>query len=412
MLTGYVHRPRYERALREHAGDGMVKVVTGVRRCGKSSLLGNLAGELEGELGPGNVFYRRMDQFDVPLYPTAEWLQDEVAEALRQADDDRPFCVLLDEVQEVRDWEKVVRRLQARQGTDVYLTGSNAHVLSSDLATLLGGRYVQLPVLPLSFSEYLDFAEASSLVFEGVDAAFSEYVRYGGMPAQFVMTRRDERAVSELLQSVYETVILNDVALRVGIGDLDLLAKLVRFVFSTSGCLFSTRSVVNSLASEGRKTTVDTVDNYLRALEEAYIVSECEQMGLVGRKVLRPLRKYYPADTGLRNLMTRFSPSDFGAQLECVVYNELVRRGLDVKVGSLRAGEVDFVAEGLGGMAYYQVSETLRGDETFSREVRPLEAVQNAFPKVVLTLDRFRTGTTDSGVQVMSLVDWLLTERA
>lgn len=192
-----------------------------------------------------------------------------------------------------------MRRLHTQRGVDVYLTGSNAHVLSSDLATLLGGRYVEMHVLPPSFAEYLDFAEAAGISFDGREDAFAEYVRYGGMPAQFELPRRDGDTLPKLLSTVYETIILNDVALHYGISDLDLLAKLVRFVFSTSGSLFSTRNVANALAGAGRRTTLDTVDNYLRDLEASYVVSACEQAGLAGKRVLRPLGKYYPVDTGL-----------------------------------------------------------------------------------------------------------------
>lgn len=251
------------------------------------------------ELGVSNVLCLRMDSFDAPLIPTAEWLEGKVGQLLEHADASRRACVLLDEIQEGEGWEKVVRRPHTQRGVDVYLTGSNAHVLSSDLATLLGGRYVEMRVLPLSFAEYLDFAEAAGISFDGREEAFAEYVRCGGMPAQFELPRRDGDTLPKLLSTVYETIILNDVALHSGISDLGLLAKLVRFVFSTSGSLFSTRNVASALASAGRRTTPDTIDNYLRDLEASYVVSACEQAGLAVKRVLRPLRKYYPVDTGL-----------------------------------------------------------------------------------------------------------------
>lgn len=406
----YVHRPQYEHALDAYRGSGEIVVITGVRRCGKSSLLNYLADRMTEELGAANVLYRRMDSFDAPLNPTAEWLQGEVLDAIDRADASKPLAVLLDEIQEVEGWEKVIRRLHTRRGVEVYLTGSNAHVLSSDLATLLGGRYLEIRVQPLSFAEFQTFCEAAGISFTDRRDAFAEYVRYGGMPAQFDLPARDPERLAGLLDGVYETIILNDVAMHERIGDMDLLSKLIRFVFSTSGSLFSTRNVVNALTSAGRKTTAETVDNYLRALKGAYVIGECAQAGLGGKQVLRPLRKFYPVDTGLRNLMTQFSPSDFGAQLECVVYNELMRRGCTVSVGALRVGEVDFVASDNQGKTYIQVCESLADEATFAREVRPLEAIPDSFPKVVLTLDRYRIGTTETGVRVVNLIDWLTGE--
>lgn len=412
-MTAYVHRPFYENELQQHKNSPDIKAITGVRRCGKSSLMSNLAEQARAEAGEANVFYRRMDQFGIPLSPTTEWLEHELSGALARRDVDRMLYVFLDEIQDVSGWEKVVRRLHTQEGVDVYITGSNAHVLSSDLATLLGGRYAQILVQPLSFAEFLSFANARSITFASIDAAFAEYVRYGGMPAQFDLPERTEERLAELLETVYETIVLNDVAMHASIADFDLLSKLVRFAFSTSGNLFSTRAVVNTLTSAGRKTSSETVDNYLKALFDAFILDECEQTGLAGKQVLRPQRKLYPVDNGLRNVMTRFSPSDFGAQIECVVFNELKRRKLHPEVGVLRTEEIDFVAYGKNGeREYIQVTASMVDDATYKRELAPFESLADSFPKTVLTLDRYRTGITETGVRIVNLVDWLLEEDA
>lgn len=412
-MASYVHRPLYENALRQHKNSPDIKVITGVRRCGKSSLMKHLVDQARNDVGENNVFYRRMDQFGVPLSPSAEWLEQELATVLAKRHPDHMFFVFLDEIQDVSDWEKVVRRLHAQEGIDVYITGSNAHVLSSDLATLLGGRYAQIPIQPLSFAEFRAFASARDVAFADDNAAFAEYVRYGGMPAQFDLPERTEERLTELLETVYETIVLNDVAMHASIADFDLLSKLVRFAFSTSGNLFSTRAVVNTLTSAGRKTSSETVDNYLKALFDAFILDECEQTGLAGKQVLRPQRKLYPVDNGLRNVMTRFSPSDFGAQIECVVFNELKRRKLHPEVGVLRAGEIDFVAYGKSGeREYIQVTASMVDDATYKRELAPFESLADSFPKTVLTLDRYRTGITETGVRIVNLVDWLLEEHA
>lgn len=408
-LQDVVHRPRYEKLIKSYRGSRDIKVITGVRRCGKSTLLRMVANDVSDELrAPQNIFYRRMDSFDVPLNPDAPWLEGELLEAMKRADRDKPFYVFIDEVQEVQDWEKVIRRLHTQDGVDVYITGSNAHVLSSDLSTLLGGRYAEIPVHPLSFSEYLVFCEKVGMSFPDRAVQFAEYVKYGGMPGQFDVAERNEASLARFLQTINDTIILNDVAMHAQIGDMDLLAKLVRYVFSTSGSLFSTRSIVNTLTSSGRKTTSETVDNYLAALRDTFILRACEQVGVAGKQVLRPLRKLYPVDTGLRNLSTGFAPKDFGAQLECAVHNELVRRGYSVKVGMLQRGEIDFVAERSSEKLYIQVTESLIAPETYERELRPFSLIKDAFPKIVLVGDAFRLGTTEDGVQIANICDWLL----
>ncbi|WP_130812965.1 ATP-binding protein [Olsenella sp. Marseille-P4559] len=408
MGQGYIGRPHYEELLEAHRDTDDIKVMTGVRRCGKSTLMEAFAHRMEEQVGPANVFYRRMDALGIPLSPDAAWLEREVSDALAHSDSSKKLYVFLDEVQEVAEWEKVVRRLHTQPQADVYITGSNAHVLSSDLATLLGGRYVTIRVYPLSFAEFCEFSHTCGVEFASREALFASYVRYGGMPAQFGLPERDERRLLELLSAIYDTVILNDVAMHTRIGDLDLLSKLVRYVFSTSGSLFSTRNIVNALVSVGRKTSVDTVDNYLRALMDAYILGECEQVGLAGKQILRPQRKFYPVDNGLRNLMTSFSPSGFGAQLECVVFNELVRRGYQVEVGTLHRGEIDFVAQRSAERQYIQVCEALSGQETYERELAPFRGLPDSFPCLLLTLDDFHTGTTETGVRIVNLIDWLL----
>ena len=236
-MAAYVHRPLYESELQQRKNSPDIKVITGVRRCGKSSLMSNLAEQARSEVGETNVLYRRMDQFGIPLSPTAEWLERELADALSKRNAERMFYVFLDEIQDVSDWEKVVRRLHTQEGIDAYITGSNAHVLSSDLATLLGGRYAQILVQPLSFMEFLSFANARNVTFASIDAALAEYVRYGGMPAQFDLPKRTEEQMAGLLETIYETIVLNDVAMHAPIADFNLLSKLVRFTFSTSGNL-------------------------------------------------------------------------------------------------------------------------------------------------------------------------------
>lgn len=405
-----VPRPAYDALLDAYAQTPEIKVLTGIRRCGKSSLISLFSQKLLANgIPPENVCHIKLDGYGIPLNADATWLMEATSRRLDQAQPNQIAYVLLDEVQEVPHWEDVVRRLRNRPNTQVTITGSNARVLSGELATLLAGRYIEIPVRPLSFSEYLAFAESARWPTESKDALFIDYLTWGGMPGLFSFARGDEESYERLLSGIFDTVILKDVLERSRVQDPDLLDRLVRFVFSTSGNLFSTKRVVDALAGSGRKVSQQTVDNYLRALKNALILEACEQVGISGKEVLRPLRKFYPADNGLRNLTIGFSRTrDIGFQLENVVYNELRRRGFDVNVGSLRSGEVDFVAFRREERLYIQVCQSVLDEGTYLRETAPLEAVENSFPKMVIVGDRWRVGTTDKGICITNIVDWLL----
>lgn len=403
-----VDRPSYQELLESLRDTPQIKVLQGVRRCGKSTILSAFRDRLVAEGVPErNIFFKRLDEFGLPLVTSAEELVCELEEAFDRADSQTPSYVLLDEVQEVEGWERVVRSLHTRPATDVYVTGSNAHMLSSDLATLLSGRYVSVPVHPLSFSEYLSFLEAYGEP-SAEDAAFADYLRFGGMPGLFALRELTQEGAARELSAIMDTVVLNDVARRLNLRDIALLQRLIAYLFSTSGNLFSTNKVVGALTSMGRRTSSETIDNYINALEQAFIVREASQTGLQGKTVLVPLRKFYPVDLGLRNLATRFRAGDTGFQLENLVFNELIRRGYYIEVGALRAGEVDFVATRADERLYVQVTETMLGEKTRERELTPLLTIRDAFPKMVLTLDRLGLGVTEEGIRVANTIDWVL----
>lgn len=400
-------RPRYHQLIHSYRNSEHIKVLQGVRRCGKSTLLAATRDELAAcGISESNIFYKRFDEFGLPSVQTSENLTAELSAAFEQSNPDEMFYVFLDEIQEVVGWEHVVRGLHTRQKTDVYITGSNAHMLSSDLATLLAGRYVKINVYPLSFEEYLTFLSSEDADMP-VDAAFAEYMRYGGMPSLFALRERNEENVTRELSSIMDTVVLNDVARRVGTRDIALLQRLVTYIFSTSGNLFSTNKVAGALTSPKRKTSSETIDNYLDALKKAFIVQEAPQTGLQGKSLLNPLRKFYPVDLGLRNLASHFSAENTGFQLENIVFNELTRRGYAVEVGAMQSGEIDFVARKHSSKVYVQVSESILEQRTRERELAPLQAVRDSFPKIVLTLDRFGLGITDDGIQIVNIIDWL-----
>jgi predicted AAA+ superfamily ATPase len=413
--TNVIERPTYQRLLESYRETEQVKVLQGIRRCGKSTLMELFCDSLRaGGVAQENLFYRRFDMLGMPFEMSGETLVRDVTQALAHANRNETFYVFLDEVQEVTGWEKAVRQLHTAPGVDVYLTGSNARILSSELATLLAGRTVTLDVYPLSFTEYLDFVNTldhkETPFPSSVDELFARYVRFGGMPSLFSLRTQDEQTITRELSSIFDTVLLNDVAKRLGIRDIALLERLVAYLFSTSGNLFSTRKVTGALTSIGRKASASTVESYIAALRQAFIINEVYQTGASGKELLAPLRKFYPADTGLRNFASRFSSQNLGFQLENVVYLELRRRGFSVKVGVTDRAEIDFVARKLDQKTYVQVSQSVLSEEVRGRELAPLRGVGDSFPKMLLTLDRFDLGTTSDGIRIVNLVDWLREE--
>lgn len=311
-------------------------------------------------------------------------------------------------MQEVEGWERVVRQLQTLPGVEVCITGSNAFLLSGELSTLLSGRYVKINVWPLSFGEYLDFRFVLDGQVGTLDEEYPTYQLLGGMPVLFAL--RDHRGMTArgVLSSVFDTVIMNDVALRTQVRDYALLDRLCRYLFRTSGSLFSLNSVRNYLLSAGVKVHAVTLDSYIRALEDALVIHGIVQQGIAGKEVLSPLRKFYPVDTGLRNLADGFANRDTGFQLENVVFVELMRRGWEVSVGKAPKGEVNFYCKKESDTCYFQVSEDLSSPVTLERELAPLKALPDSFPKTLLTLDRLHTGVTNDGIRIVDARDWLL----
>ncbi|KFI94315.1 ATP-binding protein [Bifidobacterium stellenboschense] len=412
--THYLPRPELLGRILAHRDTPDIKVIIGVRRCGKSTALAMLADALAADGVPDrNLFYKRFDAFDIPLDYDAADLHEELIRAAAEADTAYPFTVMMDEIQDVPGWEKVVRRLHTRERTDVYITGSNANLLSSDLATYLTGRYIEIPTFPLSFGEYLGFSrDLTDTPERSDDDLLAEYLLYGGMPGLFALRTRTAETIGAELRDIYRSILFKDVAQRYGIRDLDGLEKLSRFLFSTSGSLFSARNVAHTLTSAGHPISTGTVTSQVEALRRAFLLYRADQEGMQGRTVLRPLSKYYPVDNGFRGLVTGFSPRDVGARLECAVYMELVRRGYAVSIGTSDKAEIDFIASRTesGGTRklYIQVTASLLDEATRAREFAPLLALTDAFPRLIVTLDPYSAGIGDEGITVANAKDWLL----
>ena len=384
------------------------KVVTGIRRCGKSVLLEQYQDRLRAAGVEAeqiiSINFEDLDYEDLLDYKA---LYQYIKERLCGG---KMTYIFLDEIQNVPDFQKVVDSLYVKNNTDVYITGSNSYLLSSELATLLSGRYVEISMLPLSFREYVTVTGMQR------EDAFAEYMKTGGIPYVAVMNRTDEK-VNQYLEGIYNTVIVKDIEERQTrkekdagkrkITDIALLKTIARYLASVIGSPVSMKSVTDYLTSSGRKVSPNTVSDYVEALTESFIFYPVERFDIIGKQLLKANKKLYMVDLGLRNHIFPRKRYDLGFSIENIVYFELLRRGYQVNIGKYGSTEVDFVAQNQGILTYYQVTADMTAEETFEREMRPLRGIPDNYEKIVLTLDRFSLGNYD-GIKVVNVIDWLL----
>lgn len=403
-----VMREAYLQKLRSWKNEQVIKVVTGIRRCGKSTLLKQYQSLLMQEsVSAEQIITVNFEELDFEELLDYHKLYSYLKERLQP---DRMNYIFLDEIQRVPSFEKVVDSLYVKENVDLYMTGSNAYMLSSDLATLLTGRYVEIAMLPLSFSEYCEATSQSD------ESAFADYMRYGGLPYLAVMERTEDKA-NTYLEGIYNTVIVRDIEERQSrkedepgkrkITDIALLKSIAKYLASVIGSPVSTKSVTDYLISSGRKVSPNTVDDYMDALTESFIFYPAERFDIVGKQLLKVNRKFYMVDLGLRNHVLPRSKYDLGFSVENIVYFELLRRGYQVNIGKLGNTEVDFVARKQDDITYIQVTADMTAEETFERELRPLRMIRDNYEKLVLTLDRFSTGNYE-GIKVVNVIDWLM----
>jgi len=322
----------------------------------------------------------------------------------RLLDDKQKHYLLLDEVQIISSWEKAVNSFLVDANVDIYITGSNAYLLSSELSTLLSGRYVEIKMLPLSFKEYLDFIDSND---QGtLQEQFNQYLKYGGLPTVVILLENTD-TIGPFLEGIYNTVLMKDVIERNNIRDSALLESILKFIAANVGNIVSAKRISDYLNSSGRKTTGETIDNYLKMLEDAYIVYKANRYDLKGKMFLKTLEKYYMVDMGIRNQLTGLRDTDYGHMLENIVYLELIRRGYEVTIGKIGPVEVDFVGTKSNEKIYYQVSATILDGQTRERELRPLQAIKDNYPKVILTMDQ-PVFDDYSGVRIQNILDFLL----
>lgn len=380
----------------------LIKVITGVRRCGKSSLLDLFESYLlNGGVAASSIIRINFESLEFEDINDYKALNSYIKKHLNP---DNMNYILLDEVQLIPEWERAVNSVRLIKNTDIYITGSNAWLLSSELSTLLSGRYVELKMYPLSFAEFLDFYGYS--FDENLITRFNEYIEVGGFPGVTEL-REHKASISPFLNGIYNTIIMKDVVQRGTVRDPALLDSLVRFIAANIGNTVSTKKISDYLTSAGRKTTSDTIDNYLRLLENAYIIYRARRYDLKGKLHLKTHEKFYFVDSGIRNDLIGHRNIDYGFILENIVYLELIRRGYEVAIGKLGELEVDFIATKPNKITYYQVTATMLAEDTRERELKPLRNIPDYYEKVVLTMDQ--TPVTDyNGIRNMNLVEFLL----
>ena len=403
-----VERKEYLDQLWMWKDEQQIKVVTGIRRCGKSVLLVQYQQRLlEDGVTPQQIISINFENLDYEHLKDYRELYTYLKERLCP---DKMTYIFLDEIQEVQHFEKVVDSLYIREDVDIYITGSNAYMLSGELATLLSGRYIEIKMLPLSFREYTVVTGLSK------EEAFAEFMKTGGIPYVAVMNRTDEK-VDQYLEGIYNTVIIKDIEQRQArreitgdrrkITDITLLKTVARYLASVIGSPVSIKSITNYLISSGRKVSQNTVNDYVEALTESFIFYPVERFDIVGKQLLKTNNKFYMVDMGIRNHILPRKQYDLGFTIENIVYLELERRGNKVHIGKYGSTEVDFVTQKEGVLTYYQVTADMTAEETFEREMKPLRNIQDNYEKIVLTLDRFSTGNYE-GIKVVNVIDWLL----
>lgn len=380
----------------------VIKVVTGVRRCGKSTLLSQFKSEIE-KLGECNIISINFDdlenEFLCDYHVLYQHLVEKIADGVMN-------YIFLDEIQLVPQFEKVVNSLFLKENVDIYITGSNAYMLSGEIATLLSGRYVEIKMLPFSFAEYAQFKRDFLKKEVAADETlYNEYVSLGGFP-YVASISNDKNLVRDYIRGIYSTIVLKDIIQRKKLSDSDVLEKVCKFTLSNVGNLISSKKVSDTLTSGGRKTAPATIENCYNALTESYLFYKATRYDIKGKEFLKSLEKYYAVDMGLRFFMLGIRTSDDGFILENVVFLELLRRGYEVYVGKYNDFEIDFVAKKDGLTEYYQVALSVRGQDTLERELRPFRLIKDNYPKFLITLDNSNDIDHDGITQVYA-VKWL-----
>lgn len=406
----FIPRPNYEKQLLEFLHAPMIKVITGIRRSGKSALIEMLRiSLLEKHVAPERIIAINFEDLAYISINDAQMLHSYILERIKT---DEIHYILLDEIQEVSGWERAINSLLATRNVDIYITGSNSTLLSSELSTYIAGRYIEIKVLPLSFLEYLSFRASSSndqIPRDRFRDELLRYIRLGGFPVIHLGEFSDETAY-KILYDIYSSALLRDAVQRHNIRQVELLERVVKFVLDNIGRTFSAKAVADYFKSQQRSVDINTIYNYLSALESAFIVKKVSRYDLKGKELLKTQEKYYIGDHGLVHANFGYRGDSIGAFLENIVYLELLRRGFRVNIGKVEQYEIDFVAQRRQERMYIQVCYLLADNQkTKEREYRPLQMVHDAYPKLVISMDELTLPPVD-GIRHMSMVEFLTEE--
>ena len=394
-----IERPEYLKKLIDFKDKNLIKVVTGIRRCGKSTLFELYQEHLkrQGILAQQiiSINFEDMDYEELTDYKK---LYQYIKERLLP---DKMTYIFLDEIQNVDNFQKAVDSLYIKKNADIYITGSNAYILSGELATLLSGRYVEISMLPLSFKEYLQAVPDSG----NPERSFREYQLNSSFPGALELIGR--KKIHEYLGGIYHTILLKDVVKRLNVADVSMFESVTKFMFDNIGNLCNTKRIADTMTSCGRKMSVHTIERYLNGLVDSFILYKVSRYDVKGKQYLRTGEKYYVADIGLRYYLLGSKGTDWGRILENIVFLELLRRGYEIYVGKIGTKEIDFIAVNESEQEYYQVSETVRDTNTLKRELEPLNGIADHFPKYLLTMD-ITPPISHNGIRQLNVIDWLL----
>lgn len=394
-----IQRDNYLELLKSFKDKQLIKVTTGIRRCGKSTLYEIYRDYLKCTgISDEQIISINLEDPDFSEIREYRKLYEYINERLST---DKMNYVFLDEVQKVKDFQEACDGLYVKKNVDLYITGSNASILSGELATLLSGRYVEIKMQPLSFKEYISALEDKT----DLSRKYREYIESGSFP--YILELEGKKAKSIYLEGIYNSVVLKDIISRKKILDVPTLENVIRFIFDNIGNPTSATKIANALTSGGNKTTVNTVESYLKALQESFIIYKAERYDIKGKQLLETGGKYYVADIGLRYYLLGTKKADRGHILENIVYLELLRRGYEVYIGKVGTSEVDFIAINDEGTEYYQVAYSVADDDVLSRELKPLDSIQDHNPKYLLTMDDDPL-TSHNGIKQINVLDWLL----
>ncbi|MFR1578531.1 MAG: ATP-binding protein [Lachnospiraceae bacterium] len=395
-------RPDYIEAVKPFMDAPLVKILTGVRRCGKSTIFEMIRQELlERGIPEDHIIMKKYTEMDIPDTITAKQMYDEL---VSRVEDDKRYYFLLDEIQEIKGWEKAVNSLLEGMNADIYVTGSNSKLMSSEISTYLTGRYISIPVFTLSFREYLEFKKEST---QSYDKLLEEYIKFGGFPI-IALGEYEQQSAYQIVDGIYHTVISRDIVKRHRINKQDLFDRVVKYVIENMGNTFSASSISNFLKSENRKVSIESIYNYLRWLEQAFIIFPCERYDMQGKSVLKTQEKYYLADVSFRYALFGYNRKMLDGVMENIVYLELRRRGYDVYVGKNNTKEIDFIAIHKDEKIYVQVCVQI--PENSNREVGNLMEIRDHYPKYVVTLNEMDVGI-ENGIRIVHLRDFLLAKQ-